>query len=151
MRYIALFILCCCTVALHGQVVLNGLVTDGNDGKPVEFATVTLQQGEQWCLTDNQGAFTMHVRGNGTSALRVTCVGYEPVEVMVNLKSHTDTLLLVMQPTSLQLDQVIVTAQRKTENATTSYLIDRQALDNQQIVNVSDILTLLPGGKTVNS
>lgn len=151
MRYIAVFILCCCTIALHSQAVLNGLVTDAGDGKPVEFATVTLQQGEQWCMTDNQGAFTMHVRGNGASALRVTCVGYEPMEVMVDLKSHTDTLHLVMRPTSLQLDQVIVTAQRKTENATTSYLIDRQALDNQQIVNVSDILTLLPGGKTVNS
>lgn len=151
MRYIVVFILCCCNIALHGQAVLNGLVTDAGDGKPVEFATVTLLQNEQWCMADNQGAFTMHVRGNGASALRVTCVGYEPMEVMVDPKSHVDTLHLAMRPTSLQLDQVIVTAQRKTENATTSYLIDRQALDNQQIVNVSDILTLLPGGKTVNS
>ncbi len=152
MRIIAILsILLSCTVPLQAGVTLNGIVTDESNGQPVEFATVTLQQEELWCMTDKQGAFTLHTRGNGKSALRITCVGYEPLDVTVNLDVPSDTLHLVMNPTNLLLDQVIVTAQRKTENATTSYLIDRQALDNQQIVNVSDILTLLPGGKTVNS
>ncbi len=152
MRFIAiLWIWCCCTALSHAQVILNGVVNDGADGNPVEFATVTLPQADQWCMTDRQGAFSLPAKGAGKTLLRVTCVGYEPVELMVDLNHHDDTLRLTMHPTNLLLEQVIVTAQRKTENATTSYLIDRQALDNQQIVNVSDILTLLPGGKTVNS
>ena len=144
-------LLCCCALALQGQVSLTGVVTEQGNGDPVEFATVTLQPGEQWCMTDHQGVFTLRTQATGTAVLRVTCVGYEPVEVTVGKSNAGDTLRLVMHPTNLQLQQVIVTAQRKTENATTSYLIDRQALDNQQIINVSDILTLLPGGKTVNS
>ena len=136
---------------LHAQVAVSGIVTDNNSGHPVEFATVALQQGDQWCMTDKQGAFTLHTRSSGKVSLQVTCVGYQPINVEVDLNKASDTLHLVMYPTNLQLEQVVVTAQRKTENATTSYLIDRQALDNQQIVNVSDILTLLPGGKTVNS
>ena len=141
----------CCIVPLHAQVAVSGVITDNNSRQPVEFATVTLQQGDQWCMTDRQGFFTLRVHGNGKAVLRVTCVGYEPINAEVDLNHPSDTLHLLMFPTNLQLEQVIVTAQRKTENATTSYLIDRQALDNQQIVNVSDILTLMPGGKTVNS
>ena len=145
-----LLILLCAIAPLNAQVTVSGVVSD-NDGKVVEFATVTLLPGDQWCMTDRQGAFTLRAHGHGKSLLRVTCVGYEPLEVDISLDTASDTLRLVMSQTNLQLEQVIVTAQRKTENATTSYLIDRQALDNQQIINVSDILTLLPGGKTVNS
>ena len=130
---------------------MNGIVTDDSIGKPVEFATVTLLQSDQWQMTDRQGFFTMNIHGNGKVSLRVTSLGYEPLETVVDMNAVGDTLRLVMSPTNLLLEQVVVTAQRKTENATTSYFIDRQALDNQQIVNVSDILTLLPGGKTVNS
>ena len=130
---------------------MNGIVTDDSSGKPVEFATVTLLQSDQWQMTDRQGFFTMNIHGNGKVSLRVTSLGYEPLETVVDMNAVGDTLRLVMSPTNLLLEQVVVTAQRKTENATTSYFIDRQALDNQQIVNVSDILTLLPGGKTVNS
>ena len=144
-------LLCCFALTLHGQVSLTGVVTEQGNGNPVEFATVSLQPGEQWCMTDHQGMFTLRTQSTGAAVLRVTCVGYEPVEITVDKSNSSDTLHLVMHPTNLQLQQVIVTAQRKSENATTSYLIDRQALDNQQIINVSDILTLLPGGKTVNS
>ena len=146
-----LVILCWCAAMLQGQVVLNGVVTEHGSGAAVEFASVTLQPGEQWCMTDHQGAFALKAKTSGTSLLRVTCVGYEPIEVSIDTSRPLDTLRLEMRQSNLQLEQVVVTAQRKTENATTSYLIDRQALDNQQIVNVSDILTLLPGGKTVNS
>ena len=149
---LTLFILCICgLLSLHAQVALRGVVTAANDDAPVEFASVTLLPGEQWCMTDHEGAFTLNAHGNGKSTLRVTCVGYEPIEIAIDLSQRNDTLRLKMSPLNLQLEQVVVTAQRKTENATTSYIIDRHALENQQIVNVSDIMTLLPGGKTVNS
>ena len=150
LRFI-LCMLCCWAIHLQAQVTLSGVVTDSSNGEAVEFATVTLHPGEQWCMTDREGAFTIKANSLAKTMLRVTCVGYEPVEVPLDQAASRDTLRLSMRPSSLQLEQVIVTAQRKSENATTSYLIDRQALDNQQIVNVSDIMTLLPGGKTVNS
>ena len=151
MKLISVIALVCCAISLHAQVTLRGTVTNSSDATPVEFATVTLQPGEQWCMTDREGAFSLRANGSGNATLRVTCVGFESVETVVDLARAHDTLRLVMHPSNLQLEQVVVTAQRKTEYATTSYLIGRQALDNQQIVNVSDILTLLPGGKTVNS
>lgn len=56
-----------------------------------------------------------------------------------------------MKEENLKLAEVEAVAKRKNDDATTSYHIDRLALDNQQIINLSDIGTLLPGGKTVNS
>lgn len=146
-----LCLLCYCAIQLHAQVTLHGVVTDAGNGMPVEFATVSLQPGEQWCMTNREGTFTIKTHSLVKTLLRVTCVGYEQVELLLDQTVSSDTLRLSMHPTTLQLDQVVVTAQRKSENATTSYLIDRQALENQQILNVSDIMTLLPGGKTVNS
>ncbi len=52
---------------------------------------------------------------------------------------------------SLKLKGVEVTAQRKTVGGTTSYVMDRATLDHAQIINLSDITSLLPGGKTVNA
>lgn len=55
----------CCIVQFHAQVAVSGIVTDNNSGHPVEFATVALQQGDQWCMTDKQGVFTLITRGSG--------------------------------------------------------------------------------------
>ena len=149
MRHWILLLLAALSVAVQAQVVVRGVVTDGK--APVEFATVDIRQGEQWAMTDQEGRFAVRVARMGKALVRVTCIGYEPLHTTIDIRQGIDSLRLTLQPTNLQLQQVVVTAQRRTENATTSYVIDRQALDNQQIVNVSDIMTLLPGGKTVNS
>lgn len=40
-------------------------------------------------------------------------------------------------------------AQRKTEELSGSYVIDRNTLEHAQLVNLNHITTLLPGGKTI--
>ena len=59
-------------------------------------------------------------------------------------------LTILLQEDDLRLDEVTVMAKRKEDAATTSYSIDRKTLDNQQMLNLGEIATLLPGGKTVN-
>ncbi len=46
------------------------------------------------------------------------------------------------------MDEVVVVAQKKTEEVATSYSIDRNALTHAQLKGVSDILSQLPGGQT---
>ncbi len=52
---------------------------------------------------------------------------------------------------SLKLKGIEVTAQRRTTGSTTAYVIDRATLDHAQMVNLTGITSLLPGGKTVNA
>lgn len=133
------------------SITVPGVVTSTADGAPVEFATIVLGSDEQWGMTDQQGRFALQMSHGGRTAVKATCVGYEPAEAMVTVAPGMDTVRLVMRPSNLMLEQVVVTAQRKSEHATTSYLIDSHALNNQQIINIGDVGTLLPGGKTVNS
>lgn len=68
------------------------------------------------------------------------------IDVTAQEENAKDTLL-----SGLQLADVEVLAQRRSGSSTTSYTMGRMALDHHQMLNIKDISSLLPGGKTVNS
>ena len=140
-----------CTLTVSAQRLrVAGIVTDAETGRPVEFASVLLGESGQWAISNEQGAFQLKNVPAGQATLTVQCLGYEKRTLNVILQRNIDDMRLKLRPQSLKLDEVTVTAKRKNDEATTSYTIDRQTLDNQQILNISDVATLLPGGKTVN-
>lgn len=63
-----------------------------------------------------------------------------------SLYSRKDSIIL-----GLQLSNVEVLAQRQPKNTTTSYKLGRLALDHHQMLNIRDVMSLLPGGKTINT
>lgn len=67
------------------------------------------------------------------------------------IKSATEVTDSFGVSKSLSLPDVEVTAQRRTSSGTTSYVMDRTTLDHAQMLNMSDIMSLLPGGRTINS
>jgi outer membrane receptor protein involved in Fe transport len=87
----------------------------------------------------------------GKATLTIQCLGYATRQFTLDVVKDLPRLRITLKQETLKLDEVTVTAQRKHNESTTSYTIDRTALDNQQIISVSDLSTLLPGGKTVNS
>ncbi len=132
------------------QITLSGRVTDGATGEPVAFATILLKESGQWAVTNDAGAFSVREVARGRVTLLVQCLGYEKRSWAMTVNRSIDNLRLKLHQQNLKLDGVTVTARRKHDEGTTSYTIDRTALDNQQILNIGDIATLLPGGKTVN-
>ena len=97
------------------------------------------------------GAFSMKNIPVGKATLTIQCLGYATRQLTLDIIKDIPRLRITLKQETLKLDEVTVTAQRKNNESTTSYTIDRTALDNQQIVSVSDLSTLLPGGKTVNA
>jgi len=132
------------------RVILSGAVTDASTGQPVEFATVLLNESGLWAITDGQGTFTVKNVPTGKVTLTVQCLGYQKRTWPMTVSRDISNLRLKLHQQNLKLDEVTVTARRKRDEATTSYTIDRTTLDNQQLLNLGDIATLLPGGKTVN-
>jgi hypothetical protein len=130
--------------------VLAGTVVDGATKQPVEFASVLLSESGLWAITDKRGSFTIKNVPQGQTTLTVQCLGYQKRVLPMNVTRDVTNLKLRMDPENLKLDEVTVVAKRKQDESTTSYSIGRTTLDNQQIINLSDIATLLPGGKTVN-
>ena len=132
------------------QLLLGGKVVDAETGQPVEFASILAGESGLWAVSDQKGAFAIKNVPRGKLTLSVQCLGYKKLVLPLALSHDQTDLLLRLKPDNLKLDEVTVVAHRKTDEATTSYTIDRQTLDNQQLLNIADIATLLPGGKTVN-
>ena len=133
------------------EVVLSGHVIEEETDKPVEFASILLTESGQWAITDSKGFFTIKSVNRGKITLTIQCLGFQKRSWPLTVTKDVTNLRFRLRQESLKLDEVTVTAKRKTGESTTSYTIDRTALDNQQILNIGDVQTLLPGGKTVNS
>ena len=131
-------------------VLLSGRVTSSADGQPVEYASVLLKESKLWAITDAQGRYRIAHVPAGKATVTVQCMGYVPLTQVLTIGTKDVVADLVMQEENLKLEGIEVVARRNTDGGTTSYSVDRTALDNQQVLNITDISTLLPGGKTIN-
>ena len=137
--------------ALSAQTVtVSGRVTDEATKQPIEFASVLMKENGHWAVTDSDGRFSIRNIPTGKTSLTVQCLGYATRTITITVTKDIPRLRLTMKQENLKLEGVTVTARRKQDESTTSYTIDRTALDQQQLLNIGDIGTLLPGGKSVN-
>ncbi|MBQ2208498.1 MAG: TonB-dependent receptor [Prevotella sp.] len=132
------------------NMTVAGRVTDEGSKQPIEFASVLMKDNGRWAVTDADGRFIMKNVPEGKAMLVVQCLGYATRSLVLDIKRDMKSLNIRLKQEDLRLEEVTITARRKHDEATTSYTIDRAALDQQQLLNLGDIETLLPGGKTVN-
>ena len=135
---------------ISAQVTLSGKVVEDKSNRPVEFASILIVESGQWAVTDGKGQFSIKGVGKGRLTITVQCLGYQKRSWTMNINNSITNLNLKLKEENLKLDEVTVTAKRKMNENTTSYTINRSTLDQQQILNISDINALLPGGKTTN-
>ena len=147
--FLIVFLLHLSTISAQ-QVTVAGKVTDNSNRQPVEFASVLMKENGRWAITDAEGRFTIKGVPTGKVTLTIQCLGYATQTLPITITKDIPRLNIRLKPEDLRLEEVTITAKRKQNEATTSYTIDRTALDQQQILNIGDIATLLPGGKTVN-
>ena len=145
---IVLFLLSVSLVAQNYTV--TGTITDMDSGKPVEFATVVLQSSEQWAVADAKGVFTIKNVPAGANVISVSCLGYVTMNKEVTVEKDL-TVSFRLPLDNLRLESAVVTAKENTNSAATSRTIDKVALEHVQVMNVTDISGLLPGGKTSSS
>lgn len=117
---------------------------------PVEAAVVLLTQSDQWAMTDAKGDFAIQNVNKGKIQVVISCLGYVTATHEIEIHSDTTDLKFYLEQNSLMLDDVEITAKVNENSATTSRTIDRTAMDHMQMVNVSDLMALMPGGKTIN-
>lgn len=130
---------------------VSGTVKDKDSGKPVEFATIVLESSEQWAVADANGKFTIKNVPAGQNTLNVSCLGYVTETKSLNVSRDLTELFIQLVEDNLKLESAMITAQEKGNSATTSRTIDKKALEHVQVMNVTDISGLLPGGKTSSS
>ena len=129
---------------------LSGNVTEYGTELPVIGAAVQLGSDYLWTTTDADGNFSFEKIQPGTYLLEVSCLGYVNVSFDVDVRKDVEGLKIVLHESSLALDEVVVTAQKAKDGLSTSHSLGRDALNHLQLSNMTDVASLLPGGKTVN-
>ncbi len=150
-RLIATFIallLLSTSLAWSQTFTLSGIITDRENGKPVDYATVVLESSEQWAIADAQGVFTLKNVPEGKNVLSVSCLGYVTFTKEITVSGDMTDLHIYLVLDNLRLESAVITAKENTNSAATSRTIDKVALEHVQVMNVTDIGGLLPGGKT---
>ena len=129
---------------------VSGTVFEYGTDVPVIGAAVRLGEDYLWTTTDIDGNFSFSGVQSGKYVLEVSCLGYVSVSVEVDASKDVEGLKISLHESSLALDEVVVTAQKAKDGLSTTHSLGRDALNHLQISNMTDVASLLPGGKTVN-
>ncbi len=129
---------------------ISGNVAEYATDIPVVGAAVRLGDDYLWTTTDLDGNFSLSKVQPGKYVLEVSCLGYVSVSVEIDVEKDVDGLEFRLHESSLALDEVVVTAQKAKDGLSTSHNLGRDALNHLQMSNMTDVASLLPGGKTVN-
>lgn len=133
------------------QYTIKGTVLDKKTKEPIEFASVVLEPSGLWAISDKNGAFVIKQVPAGKTSLTVSYIGYAQYKLDASITQNIETLNILLSEDNLSLKEVTVTAQLKENEATTTYTIDRNAIDHMQVLDVAELTSLLPGGQTSRS
>ncbi len=132
----------------YAQKTVSGKVVAHKTGVPIEFALVSIPEQGLWTTTNEKGQFHFNKVVKGKVAISISCLGFVKIDAELDTGKDENNLVYYLNPDNLLLGEVTITAQKKTDELSTSYLIDRNAINNLQIISISDILSLLPGEQT---
>ena len=152
MRRFLLSILCVALPLLAAAQRLDvaGWVLVAGSDRPIGQAVVELPQHGLWAVADGEGRFALRGVPAGKTAFAVSCLGYATTVTEVEVRKGIGEVLLYAPEENLTLESVVVTAREHSDAMATARTIGGAAIDHLQMVNVSDVSSLLPGGKTVN-
>lgn len=152
MRRYLLSIFIIVSETLLAQTPVSGKVLDFKTKLPIEYAVIYITEQGLWATTNEQGAFRIQLNNDTKFTLTISCLGYAKnittYESMSALGSNT---IFYLKQDNLQLNEVIVTAQKQKSETATTYSIDRNAITHLQANSITDVMALLPGGVTTKS
>ncbi len=144
MQLIRYYILALAVLAAQiadAQGLIHGTVLDAETLEPIIGATITdVKQGKAVTVTQADGTFS--IPKNNDVRLRISSIGYKPL-----VTTPTADGRYLLQAEVSQLGEVVVTAQ-ENRGLTTSSTIEKHAMEHLQPSSFSDLLELLPGGRS---
>jgi len=133
----------------NGKFDISGTVLDASTGEPVYMATAVVKELGLWALTDDKGFFEIKGVPAGRFTFEFSMLGYETLPFDFQIKKNVRDLKIKLPPTSLTLEEVVVTAKEGGE-ITTSSKISQQTIEHVQPSSLKDVMQLLPGSVTEN-
>ena len=129
---------------------VSGRIAEAGSDIPVTGAVVRIGEDYLWAVSDAEGGFTFRNVQAGKHVMEVSCLGFVNVVMEIDVTKDIEGLDIRLKESSLALDEVVVTAQKAKDGLSTSHNLGRDALNHLQLSNMTDVASLLPGGKTIN-
>lgn len=138
-----------CTLNSFGQCLIDGYVTNSKN-EPLPFATIAISGSNKGTTTDANGHFQFRI-SEGKHILVATYMGYTTTQQpIVAIKGKTLNVTLQLQPTDIELDEVIIESTAGVgaikKSAYNAVAIDATEMYNSS-KNLSDALAKAPGIK----
>ncbi|MEP2025633.1 carboxypeptidase-like regulatory domain-containing protein, partial [Reichenbachiella sp.] len=89
-----------------GQV-FNGQVKNADTNKPIEFANIYIEETQSGTRTNESGHFKLDVSILTKMTLQISYMGYKTLVQHVDIK-HLDNNVFQLEPSHLQLDEVVI-------------------------------------------
>ncbi len=144
-----LFLSCQSTLcAADTKYLIQGLISSTDSFEPMPFAIITATNatGEKHSTTsDADGRYSFRIP-QGKYIFTIAYVGCKPCTQTIHLTGNA-TVDFTLTADSHVLNDIVVTAS-ESKGLTSSSKIDRTAMEHLQPSSFTDLLALLPGGKT---
>ena len=127
---------------------VSGYIRDIDSKEGIAYVFVSISNSQIWNTTDENGYFKIDNIPADSYVINARLLGYVPKAVKVNINQNIENLVIEMEKQTLKVDEVIITASKSEgEGSSSSYTINREALDHLQATSATDVMALLPGGK----
>ena len=143
-KKLCLVLLCAIQMVCAQSFSISGKIIDNTTQKPIKAAQITLLAADgvsaKAAIASNEdGKFALNSLSPSSYLLRITCVGYKPTQLtLVELNKDTDLGEILLMPDTLQLDEVMVSAnlQKKADRWVfyPSDVIKRQSTDAYDVL-----------------
>ncbi|MBP6385127.1 MAG: TonB-dependent receptor [Pseudarcicella sp.] len=100
-------------ISALSQVVVNGKITDNTSKKPLTGASISVVGKIVGTISDTKGQFSFKTYTKLPFAIKISMVGYEPKEMMV--ETSNPDLNILMGEQVIQGEEVVVSASRMEE------------------------------------
>jgi len=126
------------------DLTLRLKIMDEITKEPVTGASALIREYGAYGVADLDGVASIKNLPSGVVTLEIQMLGYETYSGNVSITSDREMVVNLKQ-TSLELDEVVVTATKSAAGTSTSSKIGRQAMDHLQATSLKDIMQLIPG------
>lgn len=137
----------------QGGGIIMGKLADSKTGQPIPYATISLLRlsdsvAIDGAMSDDDGRFNFKHGFQGRYILSVSNIGYKQATKYIEVtgKEVTDAGTIILQETSIMLNELVVTGEKvkaKAEADRTSYNITEKMM--LASANGTDVLKLVPG------
>lgn len=133
------------------HAVLSGKLWNQEQGRGADSIVVTAKSGsrEYRAFSDGEGRFSFGSIPQGHYTVDISSIFFTttPKQVQLQKDHHVD---LVVGKALLTLQEFYVTANEGREKMTSTSVIDRKAMQHLQPSSFTDLLELLPGGRSTD-